>query len=545
MERFQTNPVTLLSLFIFFIFLLPPSFAEITDFIACLTSNGVQNFTLYPIPDDVPSRSSQYDYLLNLSIQNLRFSEPKFPKPAALVMPGSKEQLASTIICCRAQESWTIRIRSGGHSYEGLSSIAEEIPFVIIDMLNLNRVSVELESESAWVEAGATLGETYYAIAMASDSLGYSAGSCPTVGSGGHIGGGGFGLLSRKYGLAADNVNDAIMVDSEGRLLDREAMGEDVFWAIRGGGGGVWGAIYAWKIKLVHVPKIVTSFIISRPGTTRRVAELVHKWQYVSPKLEENFYVSAFVGTGLPETATIGISATFKGFYLGPKTQMLSTLNMSFPELGLLEEECKEMSWIESVVFFAGLKNGSSLDDLKDRVLHDKGFFKGKSDYVRDPISLTIIEGMMKIFEMEPKGYVILDAYGGMMNKIRSDSLPFPHRDGNLYIIQYLVAWKEEDDWRSNELMDWVRRLYDYMTNFVTKGPRAAYVNYLDLDLGVMKWMNGSIVYGNAVEVARDWGEKYFLGNYDRLVQAKTLIDPSNVFRNPQSIPPLVQLDEI
>ncbi|KAF3325200.1 berberine bridge enzyme [Carex littledalei] len=98
------------------------------------------------------------------------------------------------------------------YSYEGLSyttsiSYSYHTPFGIIDLTNLNRVEVDYSSATAWVEAGATVGEIYYNVAVKSNgTLGFTAGSCATVGSGGHISGGGFGVLSRKYGLAADNV---------------------------------------------------------------------------------------------------------------------------------------------------------------------------------------------------------------------------------------------------------------------------------------------------------------------------------------------------
>lgn len=79
-------------------------------------------------------------------------------------MPESKQQLIDTVLCCR-KGAWEIRVRSGGHSYEGSSYIANDgSSFVLIDMMNLDRVSIDLESESAWVEGGATLGQTYYAI---------------------------------------------------------------------------------------------------------------------------------------------------------------------------------------------------------------------------------------------------------------------------------------------------------------------------------------------------------------------------------------------
>ncbi|KAK6146199.1 hypothetical protein DH2020_020068 [Rehmannia glutinosa] len=480
------------------------------------------------------------DLLLNFSIQNLRFANPSTPKPIAIIMPESKNKLIDSVLCCK-KGNFEIRVRCGGHSYEGSSYTSNDgSPFVLIDMMNLNRVSVDLESEVAWVEGGATLGQTYYSISESSKVHGFSAGSCPTVGIGGHISGGGFGLLSRKYGLAADNVVDALLVDADGKLLNRAAMGEDVFWAIRGGGGGIWGVIYAWKIKLIKVPEVVTGFVVSRPGSKRRVLELVDKWQRVSPNLDDEFYLSVFVGAGLPEAKKIGISATFKGFYLGPKKEAVEILSNVFPELGILEGDCKEMSWIESILYFSGLKNGSSIFSLRDRFLQNKNYFKAKSDYVRALIPRSGISTAIEILEKEPKGYVILDPYGGAMHKISSEFIPFPHRKGNIFTIQYQVEWKEEDNDKSKNYLEWIRLFYNVMTPYVSSGPRAAYVNYMDFDLGVMDFLNSSgAEIGDAVEMARIWGEKYFLKNYDRLVRVKTMIDPLNVFRNQQGIPPL------
>ncbi|KAG1360932.1 reticuline oxidase [Cocos nucifera] len=504
----------------------------------CLSSAQLTNYTI-PSVDPSEAAMSSYYRVLNFSIQNLRFARPSLPKPAAVVLPGNKLQLRSTIICCRLA-NLGIRIRSGGHSYEGLSySAGDHTPFVIIDLMNMNRVWVDVENRTAWVESGATLGDTYHAIAMANDSIAFSAGSCPTVGSGGHIAGGGFGLLSRKHGLAADNVLDAVLVDPDGRVLDRESMGDDVFWAIRGGGGGTWGAVYAWKIRLVPVPKRVTSFIINRAGSTQTVAELVHKWQRVAPSLPDEFYLACFVGAGLPELDRIGMSATFKGFYLGPKPAAVATLNRRFAQLNLSDSELQEMSWIESVVFFSGLPKWSSVSDLKNRILHTKTFFKAKSDYVLQPISKRDLVRALDLLSDEPKAYLILDPYGGAMDRVGSEDLPFPHRRGNLYVIQYLVEWTADDDGRRDEFMEWIRGFYGFMGEFVSKGPRAAYVNYLDLDLGSTGWTDGNEGDSDPVAEARVWGERYFLENFDRLVRAKTAVDPDNVFRNEQSIPPL------
>ncbi|ERN08152.1 reticuline oxidase [Amborella trichopoda] len=503
-------------------------FALGEDLQSCLLSNGVLNFT-----SRSQSSDAAYNHFLSFSIQNLRFTKPTMEKPVMVILPETHAQLSSTILCSK-ETSHEIRIRCGGHSYEGLSSTGDR-SFIIIDLMNLNNIHVDLETQTAWVEAGATLGETYYSIARATSDFGFSAGSCPTVGSGGHISGGGFGFLSRKYGLAADNVLDTLVINSGGEVMEREAMGEDMFWALRGGGGGNWGLVYAWKIRLLEVPKVVTVFTVSREKSRESVLELVHKWQYVGPKLEDDFYLSVFVGAGLPQARKEGISATFKGMYLGNVTYALYLINGVFPELEIEYDECLEMSWIESIVFFSGLKEGSTFENLKDRFLHDKNYFKAKSDYVRTPIPKIGLEKVLRILEEEPKGYVILDPYGGKMARIPWDSIPFPHRANTLYAIQYLVAWNKEDNSKADGYIHWLRGFYQYMTPFVSQAPRAAYVNYVDLDLGTMD-MNST---DGLVQEARAWGEKYFLGNYDRLVRVKQQCDPDNVFSNPQGIPPI------
>ncbi|KAJ8541647.1 hypothetical protein K7X08_002463 [Anisodus acutangulus] len=88
-------------------------------------------------------------------------------------------------------------------------------------MFNLRSVNVDVNDETAWVQAGATLGELYYNIWRTSDVLGFPAGVCPTVGVGGHVSGGGYGNMLRKFGLNFDHVLDARLVDVNGSILDR------------------------------------------------------------------------------------------------------------------------------------------------------------------------------------------------------------------------------------------------------------------------------------------------------------------------------------
>ncbi|RVW80136.1 Berberine bridge enzyme-like 26 [Vitis vinifera] len=166
--------------------------------------------------------NSSYAYVLQSYIQNLRFMSSTTPKPSFIVASSHVSHVQATIICCKIH-GLQLRIRSGGHDYDGLSYVSD-VPFVILDMFNLREVSVDIENEWAWVQSGATMGELYYRIAEKSNLYGFPAGVCPTVGVGGHFSGGGYGNMMRKYGLSVDNVLDAQIVDANGRILDRESM---------------------------------------------------------------------------------------------------------------------------------------------------------------------------------------------------------------------------------------------------------------------------------------------------------------------------------
>ncbi|KAK2985535.1 hypothetical protein RJ640_015860 [Escallonia rubra] len=214
---------------------------------------------------------------------------PTTPRPQVIVTPLDETHIQSALYCAK-KHGLEIRIRSGGHDFEGASYISED-PFVILDLFKLNSITVDVENATAWVQSGATLGELYYAISKKSRTLAFPAGYWSTVGVGGQLSGGGYGALLRKYGLAGDNVIDAKFINVDGKILDRKSMGEDLFWALKGAGGGNFGVIVAFKIKLVAVPENVTVFKVSRT-LEQNATKLVHKWQYVAPSIHEDLTIT-------------------------------------------------------------------------------------------------------------------------------------------------------------------------------------------------------------------------------------------------------------
>ncbi|KAL0352761.1 UNVERIFIED_CONTAM: Berberine bridge enzyme-like 8 [Sesamum angustifolium] len=386
--------------------------------------------------------NSSFLSVLNFSIRNLRFTSNSTPKPLVIITPKYEHQI-SPIIYCAKQNQLQIRTRSGGNDFEGRSYVSE-VPFVIIDLLNFSEVKVDVQQKTAWLGAGATIGMLYYNIAIKSPRLAFPAGFTPTVGVGGHFSGGGWGVLVRKYGLSVDNVIDARIVDANGKIHDRISMGEDLFWAITGGGGSSFSVILAWKVRLVDVPETLTVFTIYK-DLEQNATQLIHRWQYVAPSFDEDLFLRVFFKRNTTWDGRMTISVAFNSVFLGGIDRLLAIMQEKFPELGLVREDCTEMSWIQSILYNSGFPV-NSLEPLLDRVQHDVGYYKGKSDFMQEPIPISGFEGMWRLFyepEAEEAAF-FTTPYGGKMAKIPESATPFPYRAAYLYNVHYLVFWKQK-----------------------------------------------------------------------------------------------------
>ncbi|GMI93232.1 hypothetical protein like AT4G20800 [Hibiscus trionum] len=525
------NTISIVSVFVLLSISLATSndSVDFDSFLRCLPTRSNPSV---PIADAIltPDNSS-FQSIYQLHANNLRIFLSATSRPVAIITALHPSHAQATVVCAK-RHGFQVRIRSGGHDFEGLS-YTSDVPFVILDLFNLRSIDIDMASETAWVQAGATTGELYYRIAEKSNVHGFPSGYCTTLGIGGHFSGGGYGFLMRKHGLSIDNVIDAELIDVDGRILNRESMGEDVFWAIRGGGTTSFGVILSWRVKLVRVPPRVTVFTVPRT-LEQGATELVYRWEHVAPKLPKDLFIRLQADPINNGGNNKTIRVSFTGNFLGQTNRLIQLMNANFPELGLRRSDCLEMSWVESTVYWGAFLNGtSSIDVLLNRVIGGL-FYKSKSDYYKTVIPRqgleTLWEALMDIEDV----FVQMNPYGGRMEEISESETAFAHRGGNLFMVQYGVQWSDGGIGASGRYVELSRRLYSAMEPYASSNPREAFVNYRDIDIGSNESSETDF------EAAKEYGAKYFRNNFKRLAGVKARVDPENFFKNEQSIPPFV-----
>ena len=165
--------------------------------------------------------------------------------PIAIVFCSDNNDVANAI---RWSEKNRIglRIRSGRHNYEGYSTGTGKL---VIDTTPMNGIEVDALDDTVRVQAGTRLRRLYEVLY----GYGYAfpGGTCPTVAISGLVLGGGIGLSARYLGLTIDSLVEAEMIDAKGNKLTANYFcNPDLFWALRGAGGGNFGVVTSFKFKL-------------------------------------------------------------------------------------------------------------------------------------------------------------------------------------------------------------------------------------------------------------------------------------------------------
>jgi FAD/FMN-containing dehydrogenase len=199
----------------------------------------------------VTRQDPRYEALLRG--HNLRFPESAAVAPARIVICTTAAE-AHQALQKAVHDGVRPTIRSGGHCYENFT--ANNPGGVLLDLSLLNTVDTDSSTGEYCVAPGAVLGDVYQSL-YKRYGLTLPAGSCYSVGAGGHISGGGYGLLSRLHGLSSDWLEavDILTVDASGRVIERRVDRKndpDLFRACCGAGGAGFGLITSFRFK--HLP---------------------------------------------------------------------------------------------------------------------------------------------------------------------------------------------------------------------------------------------------------------------------------------------------
>jgi len=400
--------------------------------------------------------------------------------------------------------------RSGGHCFAGRSSTAG----IVVDVTPMRSVSVS--GGVATVGAGARLDDVYDA--LDAHGLTIPAGCGPSVGIAGLTLGGGLGILGRKYGLTSDQLLAAQVVLADGRVVEcDEHHDEELFWALRGAGGGNFGVVTSLTFNTIRAPD-ATAFHLTWPHT--RAAALIDAWQAWAPAAPDELAASLLL-TASGDIDRPPVVNVF-GAMLGTEAETTELLDQLVARAGVDPASVlsKHASYWETKRHLA--EHGPGDDRLEQSSLGlapRQGHDFSKSEYFgrllpTEPIA-ALVENLLEGRVAGQSRELDFTPWGGAYNRVRADATAFVHRDEHFLLKHAVVVDPDAPAAEREAARRWLARSWALVRPW---GSGRVYQNFPDPDL-------------------KDWAQSYYGANYDRLVRIKARYDPGNVFRFRQSLP--------
>ncbi len=434
-----------------------------------------------------------------------------FGPPKAVLQAKNARDVANGVTYARST-STPLAARSGGHNYAGYSTT----PGLLISLGAMNAIRVNVKKREVTVGAGAQLGNVYNA--LSAHGLMVSAGTCPTVGVGGHVLGGGFGLSSRKFGLLADSLISAQLVLADGRVVTASAKkNPDLFWAIRGGGGGNFGYATEFTFRASPVGNL-SAFKFQYPWAQGKAAFAA--WQDLIPSMPAELTTSSALLNNAPGTtnpAAMGVQVY--GLFHGTAEELTAVLQPLVNAAGAAPTQMlQDMTFMEQVFYFGGCSDITSCQNAPVGDVQPLDYYV-KSSYTQTAYPQAAIDTLFTAVENWPgtaqNCMIESFSYGGFVNGIAPAATAFPHRD-QLFCTQAAAFFGPTDTPATRQAaVTWLTQMNSNMAPYNSGG---AYVNYID----------GS---------QEDWAQAYYGANLARLQKVKRTYDPGNLFDFPQAIP--------
>ncbi len=425
---------------------------------------------------------------------------------------------ADVTACIRfAQDNYLpVAPRSGGHSYGGYSTS----PGLVIDVSRLNGVQVGQNT----VRLGPGGQGVDIAAALAPHNVQVCTGTCPTVCVGGWLQGGGLGQQARKFGMGCDRLVSAEVVLADGSVVrcssDRHP---ELYWALRGGGGGNFGVVTEYEVLSTQAPAI-TNYNLNWAWSD--AIDVIMAWQQwvaqgpreLSAELLIEFQTDSASGTQPLVVAT--------GGYLGAKADCDRLLNELVSAVGRpnTTRDVVEQPYQQAMMTVFGCGDHTvaqchRVGYSSEAQLPRDIWATQRNLYFREPLSRSAASEALTAFLADNRGgqfrFFGLFAYGGRINDVAPTDTAFVHRD-SLFAAGYQIGLTQPNPTQADidSAQGWVNRGYTTLDPYSN---HESFQNYMDPALG-------------------NWRQAYYGQNYTRLQHAKRCYDPYRFFHFAQSI---------
>jgi FAD/FMN-containing dehydrogenase len=420
-------------------------------------------------------------------------------RPALIARCGSSEDVVQAVKFAR-KHNLLVSIRGGGHNIAG-NAVCDD--GIMIDLSLMKSIQVDPDARRATVEPGCTLAD--FDAAAQEHGLATPLGINSTTGVAGLTLGGGFGWLSRKYGMTVDNLVAAEVITADGtRVRATETENADLLWGLRGGGGN-FGIVTSFEFQLHPVGPNVLSGLIAFPFDQAK--SVLTQFARFTETMPEELCVWMITRKApplpfLPEDVHGKEIVVLALCYAGDPTEgekFIDTLRGFGTAHGEHIGVQPYTAWQQA---FDPLLTGGARNYWKS---HN---FTQLSD---DTIDVVIeYAGTLP----SPQCEIFIAAIGCQTAAVAPDAMAYSSRDAN-YVMNVHGRWDSATD--DERCIAWAREFFAKSQPFASGG---AYINFLTQD--------------EADRVAFAYGAMY-----NRLVELKKKYDPTNFFRMNQNIKPV------
>jgi FAD/FMN-containing dehydrogenase len=419
-------------------------------------------------------------------------------RPAMIVRCAGVADVMAAVTFAR-EHGLTLAIRGGGHNIAG-SALCDD--GLVIDLSAMRSIRIDPDEQRAWVEGGATLRDFDHE--AQAYGLATPLGINSTTGVAGLTLGGGFGWLTRKFGMTVDNLLSADIITADSRRLHVSATeNEDLFWALRGGGGN-FGVVTSFEFQLHPVGPEVTAGLFVYPFAQGR--EILIRYRDFVNTMGEDLSLWAVLRKAPPlpflpvdvhgrEVLVLAFFSLLKPDALKDVIEKVRSFGTPLGEhIGAVPYTAWQQAF--DPLLAPGARNfwkSHNFNQLTDNAIEVVYQYAGKLPSDQSEIFLGLI--------------------GGKASVPAPGDTAYPHRSA-LYAMNVHTRW--EDPSGDERCIAWAREFFE------AAKPHAAgsvYINFMTED--------------EAPRIAEAYG-----ANYARLAQVKQKYDPQNLFHSNQNIRP-------